>query len=256
MRIEYLAIICFGVLAGTVLHATHASSDKPTSNVQRTPVLVELFTSEGCSSCPPVDKLVAELESRQPVANAQVVLLSFHVDYWNDLGWKDRFASHDYTLRQQQYSALFSENEVYTPELVVDGKESQAQALPQEIHNAAAAQKAVALTIAPKSGHDVAITAQADPKTHARVLVAITEDGLSTNVGGGENGGHVLSHSGVVRSFVSLGKLEKGTLTKDFTVALDPQWQVPKLTLVCFAQDEKTGRVLGVSAAPVAQVVK
>ena len=254
MRIVNLAVLCMALPCAVLVG--NALSDKPASSAQRTPVLVELFTSEGCSSCPPVDKLAAELESRQPVANAQVVLLSFHVDYWNDLGWKDRFASHDYTLRQQQYSALFSENQVYTPELVVDGKESQAQWLRDEIRNAAAGAKPVALKITQKSGHDVAITAEADAKTHARVLVAITEDGLSTNVGGGENGGHVLTHAGVVRTFTTLGKLEKGTLNKDFTVALDPQWQVPKLTLVCFAQDEKTGRVLGVSVEPVAQMVK
>jgi hypothetical protein len=254
MRIVYLAVLCFGV--GAAVLAIQAPSDKRPSSAQRTPVLVELFTSEGCSSCPPVDKLAAELESRQPIANVQVVLLSFHVDYWNDLGWKDRFASHDYTLRQQQYSALFSEGSVYTPELVVDGKESQAQLLPDEIRNAAAGSQPAVLKITPKSGHDVAITAQADPKTHGRVLVAITEDGLSTKVGGGENGGHILTHSGVVRTFTTLGKLDKGGLSKDFTIALDPQWQLPKLTLVCFVQDEKTGRVLGVSAEPVANLVK
>jgi hypothetical protein len=254
MRIVYLAVLCVAI-AGCAL-TNQAFPEKQASAAQRTPVLVELFTSEGCSSCPPVDKAVAELQSRQPVANAQVVLLSFHVDYWNELGWKDRFASHDYTLRQQQYSALFSEGSVYTPEVVIDGKESQAQWLPDEIRNAAGATKPVTVRIASKSPHVVAISAQADSNTHARVLVAVTEDGLSTKVGGGENGGRLLTHSGVVRNLSSLGKLEKGALSRDYTVSLDPQWQVSKLMLVCFAQDEKTGRVLGVTAQPMAELVK
>jgi hypothetical protein len=255
MRIVYLALIC-AVIGGVVV-ATHAFPDKPAASSARTPVLVELYTSEGCSSCPAVDKLVADLQQRQPVANAQVILLSFHVDYWDQLGWHDRFSSHDYTLRQQQYSSMFSEPEVYTPELIVDGKESRPEYLPDEVRNAAmAGGKPVSLHIEPKSARVVTISANSDAKANGRVLVAITEDGLSTKVGGGENGGHTLMHSGVVRKFVSLGKLEKGTFSKDFTLPTDAQWQTQKLMLVCFAQDEKSGRVLGVTAQPLADLLK
>lgn len=254
MRTAILSLVIL-VACGLVL-TTHAFQEKPTANTARTPVLVELYTSEGCSSCPAVDKLVADIESRQPVSNAQVVLLSFHVDYWDQLGWHDRFSSHDYTLRQQQYSSLFSEAEVYTPELIVDGKESRPESLGQSVQHAATAPKPVSLHVAEKSGRTVTISAQGEPKANARVLVAITEDGLSTKVGGGENGGRTLMHSGVVRKFVSLGKLEHGAFSKDFNVPADAQWQSSKLTLVSFAQDEKTGRVLGVTAQSLSELMK
>jgi len=248
------------VLVGSVLLAFALQVDKPASarpaNGERTPVLVELFTSEGCSSCPVVDGIAASLQQKQPIANAQVVLLSFHVDYWDRLGWKDRFSSHDFTLRQQRYSSWFSEDQVYTPEVVVNGRETRAEFLDKEIRNATSDAKPVAVTIKPKSPSVVTISATSDAKTNAGLFVAIAEDDLTTTVRGGENGGRTLKHSGVVRKFVPLGKLEKGALTKEFAVPSDPQWQSAKLMLVCFAPDEKSGRILGVNAQPLAQLVK
>jgi hypothetical protein len=254
MRIVFFAVLCTLVLGGLVV--THAFQQKQSVSTTRTPVLVELFTSEGCSSCPPADKLAAEMQSRQPIPNAQVVLLAFHVDYWDQLGWKDRFSSHEYTLRQQHYSSLFSEDQIYTPEVIVDGKEARFERLPDEVRNAAGAQKSVALEVAPKSQRVVTISANGSANTNARLLVAIAEDGLSTKVGGGENGGTTLQHSGVVRRLASLGTWNGGTLTKEFTIPDDPQWDKSKLTLVAFAQDEKTGRVLGVTAQPLAAIAK
>src|SRR6185437_8149364 len=139
--------------AGIVAADIAAAQARPQS--RRSPVLVELFTSEGCSTCPPADVLLAKLVHDQPVKGREIIALGEHVDYWDQLGWHDRFSSHQYTERQNRYSARFNLNDVYTPQMVVDGTE-------QFVGNDAAH----ALRAVTRSGH----TAKIDLRLSAPLL--------------------------------------------------------------------------------------
>lgn len=221
---------------------------------QTTPVIVELFTSEGCSSCPPADVLLAQYAQSSPVAGVEVIALGEHVDYWNHSGWADPFSSAKYTSRQNDYSAAFHLDSVYTPQMVVDGKAqlvgSDGEAADAAIARAARLPKAqVSLSETAPGRLSVSVSrlpasAASDP---AEVYLAVTEDHLSSSVGGGENAGRHLSHSAVVRVLVSIGTISGSTFTASPTVALKPNWRRGHLHAVVFAQEQVSRRIVGAS---------
>jgi hypothetical protein len=218
----------------------------------QTPVLVELFTSEGCSSCPPADKLLQALEAGQPVAGAHIIVLSEHVDYWDRLGWRDPFSSAQFTERQQDYSRLFRDAGPYTPEMVVDGVvgftgNDRAEALRTIAHAARAAKAAVRV-----SGGAGKLSIDADAVKHgADVMLAITERNLLSQVARGENAGRRLTHTAVVRSLRVIGKARPGEPFHTETAApLDKAWKGENLHVVVWLQEHSSRRVLGAAEIP------
>ncbi len=220
---------------------------------KRKAVVVELFTSEGCSSCPPADELLTRLRS-QPTSNrAETIPLGFHVDYWDQQGWRDRFSSHAYTDRQEKYAARFRLDGPYTPQMVVDG---QVEFVGNDIGRAEGAvtqaagrlqEAEVKLSWVSPDKLLVAVTG-ADKAARAEVRLAITEDNLSSNVAAGENHGHVLHHSAVVRDFRLLGQLNNGSFQMEVPIKPEKEWKLNDLRAVAFVQAVPEGAIAGAAS--------
>lgn len=229
----------------------------PASGAASRTVVVELFTSEGCSSCPPADELLTHLRQDLAARNIQVVPLGFHVDYWNSLGWKDRFSSADYSHRQEQYARSLKVDGPYTPQMVVDGAEefvgSSARQADRAIRNAASQPEIAVVKLSPAGTDQLSIDVKA-PATagDAGVLLAITEDNLSTNIGSGENHGRTLHHAAVVRELRSVGRLHDGSFQASVPIKLEKDWKREDLRAVVFVQKNDAGKIQG--AASVALV--
>jgi len=255
----------FAVMAAIWPRTQSASSvARPT----RTPVVVELFTSEGCSSCPPADELLSRMALQQPIANVEVIALEEHVDYWNELGWVDPFSSREWTARQQVYAGVLGNGNAYTPQMVVDGKTefvgSQSRKAWQAVQQAAAEQRA-RVTLRPGNSPDsvtenLSVSITKLPETVGRdtpeVWLAITETGLHSAVKRGENAGEDLHHAAIVRSIRKIGEAKAGGETSfsgDATVPLRAEWKRENLLSVVFVQGKKSRRILGAAAIPVAR---
>jgi hypothetical protein len=227
------------------------SSILAASDPARTPVLVELFTSEGCSSCPPADRLLIELEKTQPIPGAAIIALSQHVDYWNRLGWTDPFSSPLYSTRQQQYSAVFRRDGVYTPQMVVDGAVefvgSDSRAAFTAIASAARKPKTpveIACRADPASLR-FTVRVPGPPSADSDVLLAVTENELQSDVKRGENSGRIMQHRGVVRKLQTIGRVRREPFASEQTVPLEKYWSREHLTAVAFLQERSTRRVVG-----------
>lgn len=214
--------------------------------------MVELFTSEGCSSCPPADALLGHLRQDFSTKNIQVIPLGFHVDYWNSLGWKDRFSSAEFTRRQEQYEQSLNVDGPYTPQMVVDGSAefvgNSADHAQQAIEKEAGQPDTVAVTISPGTGDQLKVEAKANNSAAANVFLAITEDNLTTNVGAGENGGRTLHHAAVVRELRQLGQLQAGSFAATVPIKLESEWKRKDLRAVVFVQEAPSGKIQGAAS--------
>jgi hypothetical protein len=245
-----------------------AASSQPqaagASGAPGVPVIVELFTSEGCSSCPPAEALLATLEAQQPISHAQVIALEEHVDYWNNAGWVDPFSSSEWTERQQDYAASLGNKNPYTPQIVVNGHTelvgSREQQARQVIEQAAAAPKTdVSVTPAQSDKHnaarfDVSVgkIVRGAAGDAPEVWLAITEAGLHSAVTRGENSGKELKHASVVRVLRKIGTADQNkdsSFSRNVSVGLGSGWNRQNLRAVVFVQERKNRQILGAAVA-------
>jgi len=221
------------------------------------PILVELFTSEGCSDCPPADTLLRTLDSTQPIPGAQLVVLEEHVDYWDDLGWRDPFSSHAFTLRQGEYvDRLRVSQGPYTPQMVVDGGDAfvgndraqAARALAKEAKVEKINIKISSLRV--EQGKVLAHVETDAVPSKGEVFIAIALDHAQSQVLRGENGGRQLEHVAVVERLASVGKMKKGEpFSKDIAINLNHPGT--DYRVIAFVQQADEGRVLGAAVAHV-----
>lgn len=253
------------LIAGLVLLSATAGAATPEG--RDVPVIVELFTSESCSSCPPADQVLTHLVNTQPIKGVQVIALAEHVTYWNHLNWKDRYAQEQFTARQRHYGTALPSS-VYTPQMVIDGHDeligSFLDQAKRAIARAAKAPKArLQLTTEDDSVRSDAINLKvhiselrnALGRHRADLWVAITEDRLSTGVKGGENRGRTLHHTGLVRSLHKVGTVRAGLhgeITLDGRVPLAADWSREQLKVVAFVQRRGLKQIVGAAAVPLA----
>jgi hypothetical protein len=254
-----LLLVCSPFLAKTKAQGAAAGAG-------RQPVVIELFTSEGCSSCPPADTLLQQLELQQPVAGAEIIALEEHVDYWNHDGWTDPFSSAEWTQRQQDYAALFK-NDPYTPELVVDGHSQFVGNNPRkadfEIEKAAHDLK-TEIAITPGNAEakgsqrftvSVGKLTQNRAGDVAEVWLAVTEDGLHSSVSLGENAGRVLHHVATLRSLRKIGVADGNQASVSFTgdaiVKFNSHWDLANLHVTIFVQEKKGREILGAASTKI-----
>lgn len=227
-----------------------------------TPVVVELFTSEGCSDCPPADRLLNTLEQTQPVPGVEIIPLEQHVDYWNHEGWRDPFSSSQFTSRQKDYVYAFNLPTAYTPEMIVDGSVefvgsdshralvaiARASLVPkanlriEQLSRAASAAGSLPLHV------NLASSGASTPTHSEDVLLAVTEDYLASNVTRGENAGVRMNHFGVVRELRLLGHADStGSFSAAPELALASNWKPENLHVVAFVQDRSSKRIRAAS---------
>lgn len=264
------ALIGLGAAAAHGRERAAAAAPDATQGAAHGPVLVELFTSQGCSSCPPADRLLSRLDREQQLGGAVVIPLAFHVDYWNHQGWTDPFSSATWSERQQSYAHAFHSDRIYTPQLVVNGRTECVGSKEGDVVK----QISAALAAAPAAEISLPVTADspgeaaAGRKTRvsvsaklvrqagaggADVWVALTQSGLSTAVAAGENAATTLHDDHVVRRLVkafslpaAAGSEHSGNVSLD----LDRGWKGGTFEVVAFLQDPQSLAIYGAASRP------
>jgi hypothetical protein len=249
-------LCCSVAVASLALIASAQSPQSDATAAEKHPILLELFTSEGCSSCPPADALLRKLDATQPVPGAQLIVLSEHVDYWDHDGWRDPNSSAAFTDRQQAYERALGKPDPFTPQVIVDGTTEMSLRDQQEANRAvrdALASPKLPVRIGEvtfdSANPDVLrahIEADGVADKHADVYVAVALDHVESQVLKGENSGRHLTHTAVVVQLVKVGKLQKGSnFSQDVRLKLKSGTDPKNLRIVAFVQESGPGKMLG-----------
>jgi hypothetical protein len=241
------------IVLGLMLPSRIFAGDKSLPPSSAAPVLVELFTSEGCSSCPPADAFLQQLDA-QPIPGVQLIVLSEHVDYWNHIGWTDPFSSAAYSKRQSEYGTHFGLESVYTPQMVVDGSEEFVGANSAEgrkIVDRAATKEKIPVLIYDARLENGVLRAHVETdfsqnKKKADVFFVVALNHAESQVARGENSGRRLTHVAVVRNLVKVGTVGAGrAFSQEVSVTLPAGTSAESLRLIAFVQEAGPGRILG-----------
>ncbi len=259
-RIALVGAVALGCAIGTRLFGHRTAFSQSAGVPEDTPVVLELFTSEGCSSCPPADELLSHIGS----SAAGVIPLAYHVDYWDRLGWSDPFSSSQWTARQVVYIRAMELGGPYTPQIVIGGKWQCVGSDPRAVAIAIAAARArpPAGLVTLRTSPPVAGSHKLNVRIGARMLrsmgdralivvLAIYENGLMAKIDAGENRGRKLSYDYTVRKIVPVFELNAApgrALENEISVDLDPSWKLEHLGVAAFIQDENSLAIDGAAA--------
>ena len=241
-----LSAIIIALLVPLVFTKALAENIRVSSGPYRTPV-VELYTSEGCSSCPPADAWISKLGEALS-DDFHAVPLAFHVDYWNYLGWEDPFSSAAYTTRQRELAANNRQRSIYTPEFAVSGRETRGTtAVVHAIRsaNAELAKVMIEMDLTTEGENDVAASLKIDTNSDGAALyLAVYENNIDREIGAGENRGRTLHHDFVVRHWVRAALLPEGPYQGSHSIHLDSGWQRQNLGLAAVVVERESGETL------------
>ncbi|HUA98640.1 MAG TPA: DUF1223 domain-containing protein [Terracidiphilus sp.] len=245
------AIALLAVLAAA---QTAGPAGTPQPAGARTPVLVELFTSEGCSDCPPADALLGQLDATQFVPGAEAIVLSEHVTYWNHDGWRDPFSLDEMTFRQQEYVQRFGLNSSYTPQMVIDGAAqvvgNDTRAVAQAIAHAAETPKLqMTVSDAHWAGRTVQFSVHAPADSNGDLFAVLAENATHSEVKRGENAGRTLHHVAVVRVLKDFGAKAADGRPLELPAGFHTEGTAPgdPIRLVVFLTNRKSGHVEAVA---------
>lgn len=235
-----------------IKHPASSNSRDKNDNSGKGFAVVELFTSEGCSSCPPADALVARLQKEND--DQPVYILAFHVDYWNRLGWKDVFSTAAFSDRQNRYANWLHLQSVYTPQVVVNGSKEFVGSEERTLRNAirtnlqkAPSAKLDLSKVNIDQGHVNLQYHMEGASGSMSLLLAVVQKSATINVQGGENRGRTLTHVQIVRNFetVALNGNEGGNVRISLPAGISPQ----ELELVAFMQNNRNGEIIAANRA-------